>query len=135
MNSTFNTLSEAEKAERLAQYAQEDAKLGTKTVLARVVKAPKINDLKNGAKQAIIRLAVYDKNTKTTEYDNFFGYIVEGKEALESFYANLTKGQLVSCQYKENGGFKNIFTLMDRSASDKRVKEAVPAEKPDELTV
>ena len=129
MNS-FNTLTEVEKAEWLAAYAAEDAKLGTKTELARVVKAPKINELKNGAKQAIVRLAIYDKETKSTKYDNFFGYIAEGKDALEQFYAGLPKGQLVSCQYKVNNGFNNIYTLMIRNAAEK-----VAAETSAELTV
>ena len=118
---------EKARQNRLAKYAQQDAELGTVTKLARLVKPAKINTLTNGAKQAIVRLAIYDNETKTTEYDNFFAYIAEGKESLEQFYAGLNKGQLVSCQYKVNNGFKNIYTLMIRNT----VKETVA----EELTV
>ena len=127
----FNELkTERGQANRLAKYAKQDAELGTVTKLARLVKPAKINTLANGAKQAIIRLAIYDNETKETTYDNFFAYIAEGKDALEQFYAGLPKGQLVSCQYKENNGFKNIYTLMIRNVAEK-----VVAENPDELTV
>ena len=121
MNTKFSELTEVEQQARLAEYAQKDAELGTQTVLARIVKPSKINDLKNGAKQAIVRVAIYDKETKETSFKNMFQYIAEGKDALEAFYAGLKKGQLVSVQYKENNGFNNIYTLMDRSASDKKV--------------
>lgn len=45
MNS-FNTLTEAEKAERLAAYAAEDAKLGTNRISPQAAKLQKINELK-----------------------------------------------------------------------------------------
>ena len=125
---SFNTLTETEKAERLAAYAAQDAALGTVTKLARLVKPAKINTLTNGAKQAIVRLAIYDNETKETTYDNFFAYIAEGKESLEQFYAGLNKGQLVSCQYKENNGFKNIYTLMIRNVAEKVAVETVAAD-------
>ena len=125
----FNELKrESDKIKRLQKYADADAELGTKTVLARVVKSAKIKDLANGSKQAIIRVAIYDAATKETEFVNMFAYIAEGKNTLENFYAGLTKGQLVSVQFKINNGFHNVYTMMDRSQADKTVEVEAEAE-------
>lgn len=120
----FSELTERGQKQRLAKYDKEREARGTTEVLARLVRPASIKDIADDAKLAVVRLAVYEKETNATKFFTASAYIAKGKEALQNFYASLEKGQLVSVEYKENKGYLNIYNMMDRSYADDRKKNA-----------
>lgn len=122
MAKKFNELTKRGQQQRLAKYEKERKARGTTEVLARLVRPAIIKDIKGGNKLAVFRFASYDKDSKETKFFTASAFIAKGKNALESFYASLVKGQLVSVEYKENNGYTNIYNLMDRSYADNRKK-------------
>lgn len=116
----FNQLSEAEQQERLNKYEQERAARGTKQALVRLVKPATIKDIANGNQLAVFRFAEYNKETKEPKFFTATAFIKAGKDSLKSWYQNLTKGQLLSLEYKEEGNYTNVYNLIDRSYADKR---------------
>lgn len=115
---SFNELTKSGQAARLKKYEKERAERGTTQVLGRLVKdlAPSIKPVKDGAKSAFMRLAVYDVEAKTTSFMNVSAYIAADKVGgkLEEFYSSLNKGDLVSVEYKENNGFNNAYSIILR---------------------
>ncbi|WP_078598363.1 hypothetical protein [Evansella clarkii] len=118
----FNELTEKGQKQRLAKYQKEREARGTQETLARLVKPATIKTITGDNKLAVFRFAAYDKETEETNFFTASAFIAKGKDKLESFYANLAKGQLVAVEYKENNGYTNIYNLMDRSYADPRKK-------------
>lgn len=130
----FNELkTETGKQKRLDRYAKEREERGTVECLARLVRPAKIKEIKDGNRQASVRLAIYNKEKKDSDFITASKFIEKGKDALEEFYASLTKGQLVSVEYKQTNGYNNIYSMMDRSYADNRKskKVEVKQEEPD----
>ena len=119
----FNELTEQGQKKRLAKYEQERAARGTTEALVRLVKPATIKTIKDDNKMAILRFAEYNKETQETKFFTANAFIEKGKEKLEAFYAGLTKGQLLSLEYKVNNGYTNVYNLMDRSYADTRRKQ------------
>ncbi|MCR6108714.1 hypothetical protein HXA34_20670 [Salipaludibacillus agaradhaerens] len=119
---SFNELTEKGQKQRLTKYQKEREARGTQETLARLVKPATIKDIKGENKLAVFRFAAYDKDSEETRFFTASAFIAKGKEKLEEFYANLTKGQLVAVEYKENNGYTNVYNLMDRSYADKSSK-------------
>lgn len=117
---SFKELTPKGQAQRLAKYEKERQARGTTEALVRLVKPAVIKTIKGDNKMAIFRFAAYDKEAQETKFFTASAFIENGKTALESFYAGLTKGQLVAVEYKESNGYKNIYNLMDRAYADKR---------------
>jgi hypothetical protein len=120
MAKKFSELTEKGQKQRLAKYQKEREARGTQATLARLVRPANIKTIKGDNKLAVFRFAAYDKDTEETRFFTASAFIKKGKDKLEEFYASLQKGQLVSVEYKENNGYTNIFTLMDRSYADGR---------------
>ena len=117
-NKPFNQLSEKEQQERLNKYEAERAKRGTVQALVRLVRKPSFKDIKNDATLAVLRVAEYNKEKNNTEFYTVTAYIGKGKDKLLNFYKSLNKGQLVSIEYKESNGYKNVWDIFDRSYAD-----------------
>lgn len=128
MKKQFNELTDAGKKARLAKYEKEREARGTKQTLARIVATPKIKDIANGNKQAVIRLAVNKAGSKEAEFPVVTAFIKKGKDGLENYYANLQKGQLVSVEYKEANGYKNVYNMINRNTQPKAEVSAQPLE-------
>ncbi|WP_078598367.1 hypothetical protein [Evansella clarkii] len=116
----FNELTEKGQKQRLNKYQKEREARGTQETLARLVKPANIKTISGDNKLAVFRFAAYDKESDETRFFTASAFIKKGKDKLEEFYANLSKGQLVAVEYKENNGYTNIYNLMDRSYADNR---------------
>lgn len=121
---SFKDLTPQGQKKRLDKYEQERQARGTTEALVRLVKPAVIKTIKDDNKMAIFRFAAYDKEAQETKFFTASAFIEKGKTALESFYAGLSKGQLVAVEYKESNGYKNIYNLMDRSYADTRKQNA-----------
>lgn len=121
----FNELTKSGQASRLKKYEKERAERGTTQVLGRLVRplAPSIKPVKDGAKSAFMRLAVYNTETSKTDFMTVSAYIAADKVGgqLEDFYKSLNKGDLVSVEYKETNGFNNAYSVILRKPA--KVKE------------
>lgn len=120
MAKKFNELTEKGQKQRLAKYQKEREARGTEETLARLVRPATIKPIKGDNKLAVFRFAAYNNESKDTKFFTATAFIAKGKEALESFYTGLTKGQLVSVEYKETENYTNIYNLMDRSSADNK---------------
>lgn len=129
----FSELTEKGQKQRLNKYQKERQARGTEESLVRLVKQANIKPIKGGNKMAVFRFAAYDKESKETKFFTASAFIAKGKDKLEEFYANLTKGQLVSVEYKVNNGYRNIYNLMDRSYADNRNKSGASASTQEEV--
>lgn len=118
----FNELTAKGQKQRLAKYQKEREARGTEETLARLVRPATIKPIKGDNKLAVLRFAAYDKEKEETKFFSASAFIAKGKDALEEFYAGLSKGQLVAVEYKQNDGYNNIYNLMDRSYADPRKK-------------
>lgn len=121
----FNELTEQGKKQRLAKYAKEREARGTTDHLVRLVKAPKINEIKGGNKQAVFRLAEYNKEKNETEFFTATAFIAKGKDKLEAYYAGLEQGDLVSVEIKAVKGYNNVYDMITRQKASQ--KDAAPA--------
>lgn len=124
----FKELSKAGQTKRLNKYAAERAERGTERVLGRVVKTPKLNTIKNGAKQAVIRLAMYDAEENTTTFENFLAYISSDKandpdNNLVAYYKGLAQGDLVSIEFKKNGQYNNAYSVFTEKTRAQELAE------------
>lgn len=143
MRKPYAELTNAGKAKRLAKYEKENAaerkKLEDewankpenkgKTIelvdcLANLVRAPKLRENKNGSKTAVMRLAIYNAETKTTEFANATVYIAPEKvgQKFENFVASLEKGDLVSIRYAKSPDHNtlNVWSLFKRERKQKQ---------------
>lgn len=120
----FNDLTDSGKKARLRKYEEERAERGTQQDLARLVRdvAPSIKEIKDGAKSAYLRLAVWNAETQETDFFTVSAYIAPDKvgTAYEDFYAGLQKGDLVSVEYKKNGEFNNAYSVFLRQKAKKK---------------
>ena len=114
----FNELTDAGKTRRLNIYEKERQERGTVQTLVRLVRKPSFKDIKDDAKLAVLRVAEYNKEKDTTDFYTVTAYIAKDKDKLLSFYQSLDKGQLVSIEYKESNGYKNVWNIFDRSYAD-----------------
>lgn len=127
----FNELTKAGQTRRLNKYEAERKARGTEEVLARMVwDAPRIKEISGGNKLAILRLAIYDKESGETAFKNFNAFIAKdktieakGDKSLEAFYASIEKGELLSVEYKVNGNFNNVWNIMSRKEADERRRQ------------
>lgn len=119
----YSQLTHQEKKERLAFYEKQQKSRGTTETLARIIEQPIIRDIKNGNKQALIKLALYDKESKNTKPVTASAFIEQGKNHLELFYSKLQPEQLVSVELKENNGYLNIYRMMNRDYADPRKQQ------------
>ena len=119
----FKELTPQGQTRRLNKYRKEYEERGTTQTLARIAVPVRIKEIKDDNKLAVIRVAIYDKETKETAFKTMTAFIKKGKDALENFYASLQVGQLVSVEYKTSNGYNNIYNLMDRSYADNRKKK------------
>lgn len=114
----FNELTPQGQKARLTKYAKEREERGTTQVLGRAVRdvAPSIKEVKDGAKCAYIRLAIYNKDTKETDFKTVSAYIAPDKVggALEDYYASIQKGDLLSVEFKESNGYNNAYSVITR---------------------
>lgn len=115
----FDQLTENEKQERLALYEKERQERGTVQALVRLVRKPSFKSIKGDATLAVMRVAEYNKEKDNTEFYTVTAYIAPKKDKLLNFYQSLNKGQLVSIEYKESNGYKNVWNIFDRSYADK----------------
>lgn len=116
MKKQFKELTAKGQKARLTKYAKQREELGTLNTLANLVRKPTIKSLDNGANLVSFRLAIYNAETEKTDFVNASAYINPEKVGgeLESFYASLDKGQLVSVDYKMNGDFMNVWKMFTR---------------------
>lgn len=121
MKKQFKELTAQGQKARLTKYAKQREELGTSNTLANLVRKPTIKSLDNGANRVSFRLAIYNAETEKTDFVNASAYINPEKVGgeLESFYASLDKGQLVSVDYKMNGDFMNVWSMFPRERSAK----------------
>lgn len=117
---SFSELTERGQKQRLAKYEAERAQRGTQEALVRLVRPASFKDLKDGNRLAVFRLAKFDKVDNETKFFTATAFIKKGKEALEAWYASLPKGALVSVEFKENNGYTNIWSMIDRQYADTR---------------
>lgn len=114
----FTELTAGGQKARLRTYEKERAERGTEQVLGRLVRdlAPSIKEIKDGAKSAYMRVAVWNAETKETDFMVISAYIAPDKVGTdyEAFYASLEKGDLVSIEFKQNGEYKNAYSVFLR---------------------
>lgn len=115
MTKQFKELTAQGQKARLTKYAKQRAEYGAEQCLATLTRPVSIKTNKDGvSKRASFHFAIYDKETKTTKFQLASAYIAEGKDALENFYAGLAKGDLVSIEYKMQGNFMKLYSVMKR---------------------
>lgn len=124
----FSELSDAGKKRRLAKYEAERAERGTDQLLGRLVRPVSLRATSkgDGSQSAYFTVAVWNANENKTDFVNMSGYVKPGSDKLEAFYKGLTKGQLLSVEYKvvesdkidkmtgEPKTFINAYSVMKR---------------------
>lgn len=129
MKKNFAELTEAGKAKRLAKYDAERKAMSEQygvevcDTLANLVRPANIKDNANGSKTAILRLAIYNAETKETEFKTGTIYIAPEKvgQSYEDFIKSLEKGALLSVRYVINDhGNMNIWSVFKRQRPAKK---------------
>ena len=125
----YAELTASGKAKRLAGYEKQRQELSEKygvevnDCLANLVRPATITENANGSKTAVMRLAIYDAESKKTEFKTGTIYIAEDKVGtkFEDFIAGLEKGALLSVRYVTNDhGNMNIWSVFKRQRPAKK---------------
>lgn len=137
----YAELTEAGKKRRLAKYEKDNAaerqelqqayeeKHGTSIELhddlANLVRPATLKENANGSKTAVMRLAIYNPETKKPDYKTATVYIAPEKvgQKFEDFIAGLCKGDLLSIRYAVNDhGTLNIWNIFQRKRAAKEAE-------------